>query len=116
MIEKQYLCGSEYPIQDDELREDIFCDGGVRQSGSRRCRSPAGRGFREVGESGIHAGYDYDFGRGPFSQRWTSHWMDDRTNHTKRDVVKGFFDQILSQDDNRMDPQLMADAMVSIIP
>jgi NAD(P)-dependent dehydrogenase (short-subunit alcohol dehydrogenase family) len=44
------------------------------------------------------------------------HWMDDRTNYIKRDVVKGFFDQILSPDDNRMDPQLMADAMVSLIP
>ena len=46
----------------------------------------------------------------------SSHWMDDRTNYIKREVVQGFFDQILSPDDNRMDPQLMADAMVSIIP
>ena len=46
----------------------------------------------------------------------SSHWMDDRENYIKRDVVKNFFDQILSPDDNRMDPQLMADAMVSIIP
>ena len=30
--------------------------------------------------------------------------------------MKNFFDQILSPDDNRMDPQLMADAMVLIIP
>lgn len=46
----------------------------------------------------------------------SSHWMDDRENYIKRDVVKNFFDQILSPADNRMDPQLMADAMVSIIP
>ena len=46
----------------------------------------------------------------------SSHWMDDRTNHIKRDTVATFFGQILSTDDNRMDPQLMADAMVSIIP
>jgi len=30
--------------------------------------------------------------------------------------VATFFNQILSTDDNRMDPQQMADAMVSIIP
>ena len=46
----------------------------------------------------------------------SSHWMDDRENYIKRDVVKNCFDEILSPDDNRMDPQLMADAMVSIIP
>lgn len=46
----------------------------------------------------------------------SSHWMDDRKNYTKRDDVKKFFNQILSLDENRLDPQLMADAMVSIIP
>jgi NAD(P)-dependent dehydrogenase (short-subunit alcohol dehydrogenase family) len=46
----------------------------------------------------------------------SSHWMDDRANYIKRDTVATFFGQILSIDDNRMDPQLMADAMVSIIP
>jgi NAD(P)-dependent dehydrogenase (short-subunit alcohol dehydrogenase family) len=46
----------------------------------------------------------------------SSHWMDDRKNYIKRDVVKTFFDQILGVDENRMDPQLMADAMVGIIP
>jgi NAD(P)-dependent dehydrogenase (short-subunit alcohol dehydrogenase family) len=46
----------------------------------------------------------------------SSHWMNDRANYIKRDTVAKFFDQILSTDDNRMDPQLMADAMVSIIP
>jgi NAD(P)-dependent dehydrogenase (short-subunit alcohol dehydrogenase family) len=46
----------------------------------------------------------------------SSHWIDDRKNYIKRDVVKTFFDQILSLDENRLDPQLMADAMVSIIP
>ena len=46
----------------------------------------------------------------------SSHWMDDRKNYIKRDVVKTFFDQILGVDDNRMDPQLMADAMIEIIP
>ena len=46
----------------------------------------------------------------------SSHWMDDRANYIKRDTVATFFGQILSTDDNRMDPQLMADAMVSIIP
>jgi hypothetical protein len=42
--------------------------------------------------------------------------MDNRENYIKRDVVKNYFDQIRSPDDNRMDPQLMADARVSIIP
>jgi len=46
----------------------------------------------------------------------SSHWMDDRRNYIKREVVKTFFDQILGVDENRLDPQLMADAMVSIIP
>ena len=46
----------------------------------------------------------------------SSHWMDDRKNYIKRDVVKAFFDQILGVDENRLDPQLMADAMVGIIP
>jgi short-subunit dehydrogenase len=46
----------------------------------------------------------------------SSHWMDDRKNYIKRDVVQTFFNQILSPDENRLDPQLMADAMVSIIP
>jgi short-subunit dehydrogenase len=46
----------------------------------------------------------------------SSHWMDDRANYIKRETVATFFGQILSTDDNRMDPQLMADAMVSIIP
>ena len=46
----------------------------------------------------------------------SSHWMDDRANYIKLDTVTTFFNQILSTDDNRMDPQRMADAMVSIIP
>jgi short-subunit dehydrogenase len=46
----------------------------------------------------------------------SSHWMDDQANYIKRDTVATFFGQILSTDDNRMDPQLMADAMISIIP
>ncbi len=46
----------------------------------------------------------------------SSHWMDDGRNYIKRDVVKNFFHQILSLEENRLDPQLMADAMVSIIP
>ncbi len=46
----------------------------------------------------------------------SSHWIDDRRNYIKRDVVKNFFNQILSLEENRLDPQLMADAMVSIIP
>lgn len=45
-----------------------------------------------------------------------THWMDDRVNYIKSAVVQGFFNQILSLDENRMDPQLMADAMISIIP
>jgi len=45
-----------------------------------------------------------------------AHWMDDRKNYVKRATVQGFFDQILGDEQNRMDPQLMADAMVSIIP
>ena len=46
----------------------------------------------------------------------SSHWIDDRENYIKLDTVTTFFNQILSTDDNRMDPQLMADAMVAIIP
>jgi len=45
-----------------------------------------------------------------------SHWMNDRTNYVKKSVVKDFFDVILGDEQNRMDPQLMADAMVEIIP
>ena len=45
-----------------------------------------------------------------------SHWMDDRKNYVKSTDVKDFFDRILSVEENRMDPQLMADAMVEIIP
>jgi short-subunit dehydrogenase len=45
-----------------------------------------------------------------------THWMDDRKNYIKRDTVQNFFQQVLGTDDNRMDPQLMADAMVEIIP
>ena len=44
------------------------------------------------------------------------HWMDDRKNYVKRADVQGFFDRILGDEQNRMDPQLMADAMVQIIP
>jgi NAD(P)-dependent dehydrogenase (short-subunit alcohol dehydrogenase family) len=46
----------------------------------------------------------------------SSHWMDDRKNYVKRADVQGFFDRILGDEQNRMDPQLMADAMVQIIP
>jgi NAD(P)-dependent dehydrogenase (short-subunit alcohol dehydrogenase family) len=46
----------------------------------------------------------------------SAHWMDDRANYIKLETVTTFFNQILSTDDNRMDPQRMADAMVSIIP
>jgi hypothetical protein len=45
-----------------------------------------------------------------------SHWMDDRANYVKRADVQGFFDRILGEEQNRMDPQLMANAMVEIIP
>ena len=45
-----------------------------------------------------------------------SHWMDDRRNYVKRAEVQGFFDRILGDEQNRLDPQLMADAMVKIIP
>jgi NAD(P)-dependent dehydrogenase (short-subunit alcohol dehydrogenase family) len=45
-----------------------------------------------------------------------THWMDDRKNYIKQDTVQTFFRQILATEDNRMDPQLMADAMVEIIP
>jgi len=45
-----------------------------------------------------------------------SHWMDDRKHYVKRATVKDFFDRILGDEQNRMDPQLMADAMVEIIP
>jgi short-subunit dehydrogenase len=46
----------------------------------------------------------------------SSHWMDDRKNYVKRADVQGFFDRILGDEQNRLDPQLMADAMVQIIP
>jgi short-subunit dehydrogenase len=46
----------------------------------------------------------------------SSHWMDDRRNYVKRAEVQGFFDRILGDEQNRLDPQLMADAMVKIIP
>ena len=45
-----------------------------------------------------------------------THWMDDRKNYIKKDAVQNFFSEILGTDDNRMDPQLMADAMVKVIP
>ena len=45
-----------------------------------------------------------------------SHWMDDRKNYVKRADVEGFFARILGDEQNRLDPQLMADAMVQIIP
>ena len=45
-----------------------------------------------------------------------THWMDDRKNYIKRDTVQNFFHQILGMEENRMDPQLMADAMIKIIP
>src|SRR5262252_3634644 len=46
----------------------------------------------------------------------SSHWMDDRRNYVKSADVQGFFDRILGDEQNRLDPQLMADAMVLIIP
>jgi short-subunit dehydrogenase len=46
----------------------------------------------------------------------SSHWMDDRKNYVKRADVQGFFDRILGDEQNRLDPQLMADAMIQIIP
>jgi NAD(P)-dependent dehydrogenase (short-subunit alcohol dehydrogenase family) len=45
-----------------------------------------------------------------------THWMDDSKNYTKSDVVQSFFKQILDVPENMLDPQRMADAMVSIIP
>ena len=42
--------------------------------------------------------------------------MDDRKNYVKRADVQGFFARILGDEQNRLDPQLMADAMVQIIP
>jgi len=46
----------------------------------------------------------------------SSHWMDDQKNYVKRVDVQGFFARILGDEQNRLDPQLMADAMVQIIP
>jgi NAD(P)-dependent dehydrogenase (short-subunit alcohol dehydrogenase family) len=45
-----------------------------------------------------------------------THWMDDATNYIKSNVVQSFFKQILGVPGNMLDPQPMADAMVSIIP
>jgi len=46
----------------------------------------------------------------------SAHWMNDHRNYVKRAEVQGFFDRILGDEQNRLDPQLMADAMVKIIP
>jgi short-subunit dehydrogenase len=45
-----------------------------------------------------------------------THWMDDNKNYIKSDVVQSFFKQILGVPENMLDPQRMADAMVSIVP
>jgi short-subunit dehydrogenase len=45
-----------------------------------------------------------------------SHWMDDRTNYFRSEDVQTYFDRLLGTDENRLDPQLMADFMVSVIP
>jgi NAD(P)-dependent dehydrogenase (short-subunit alcohol dehydrogenase family) len=45
-----------------------------------------------------------------------SHWMDERTNYFKSADVQTYFDQLLGVDENRLDPQLMADFMVEVIP
>jgi short-subunit dehydrogenase len=45
-----------------------------------------------------------------------THWMDDSKNYIKSDVVQSFFKQILGVPENMLDPQRMADAMVSIVP
>jgi NAD(P)-dependent dehydrogenase (short-subunit alcohol dehydrogenase family) len=45
-----------------------------------------------------------------------THWMDDGKNYIKSDVVQNFFKQVLGVPENMLDPQLMADAMVAIIP
>ena len=42
--------------------------------------------------------------------------MDDRKNYVKRADAQGFFGRILGDEQNRMDPQLMAVAIVQIIP
>jgi hypothetical protein len=38
------------------------------------------------------------------------------SNYVKKADVQGFFARILGDEQNRLDPQLMADAMVQIIP
>jgi NAD(P)-dependent dehydrogenase (short-subunit alcohol dehydrogenase family) len=45
-----------------------------------------------------------------------THWMDDSKNYIKGDVVQSFFKQVLGVPENMLEPQRMADAMVSIIP
>ena len=45
-----------------------------------------------------------------------THWMDDEKNYVKSSVVETFFGDLLGEEENRMDPQLMADEMVKIIP
>jgi NAD(P)-dependent dehydrogenase (short-subunit alcohol dehydrogenase family) len=45
-----------------------------------------------------------------------THWMDDGRNYIKSEVVQTFFKQVLGVPENMLDPQRMADAMVSIIP
>ncbi len=41
-----------------------------------------------------------------------THWMDDRANYFKSADVQAYFDRLLGIDENRLDPQLMADFMV----
>jgi short-subunit dehydrogenase len=45
-----------------------------------------------------------------------THWMDDSKNYIKSDVVQSFFKQVLGVPENILDPQRMADAMLSIVP
>jgi len=70
VVEKQYLCASEYSVGNNKFPENIFCyrwsagsdnvDIGLRQT----------QDSREVWEPWIHAGYNYDFGSRMLPQRW----------------------------------------------
>jgi len=43
-------------------------------------------------------------------------WLDDRKNFTKRADFKALTDELLSQPGNRLDPEIIIDAMVKIVP
>ena len=62
VVEKQYLCGSEYTGGKDKLTENIFCDRGSAGSDNVEICVRQTQDSREICEPWIHAGYNCDFG------------------------------------------------------